>query len=292
MKKILIVGLGNVGTATVKAVQNAPDLEVCGILRREAAPAGGFPGVPVVQDVAELPEPPDAAILCLPSELSPDCAERFLSLGIPTADSFDMHDRIPELKKRLGRLAKENSVAALTAAGWDPGLDSVVRVLMEASFPNGETITDFGPGISMGHSAAARTCFGVKDALCFTLPLGQGRHRRVLYVVPKEECPQDMIRKAILESPYFEHGEVDILFDESLERFRRRDHRVKITRTETLADGSTQILTYRMSIENPVLTGNLLCCAARAVLKLSPGCYTLDEVPPRLLLPEGATPLI
>ncbi len=292
MKKILIVGLGNVGAAAAKAVQSAPDLEVCGILRRGAVPAGEFPGVPIVRDVAELPEPPDAAILCLPSEYSPDCAVRFLSLGIPTADSFDLHDRIPEVKERLGRIAKEKSVAALTAAGWDPGLDSVVRVLMEASFPKGETVTDFGPGISMGHSAAARNCAGVKDALCFTLPLGQGRHRRVLYVVPEEGCPQDEIRAAILRSPYFEHGELDILFDESLGRFRRRDHRVKITRTETLADGSTQILNYRMSIENPILTGNLLCCAARAVLKLSPGCYTLDEVPPRLLLPEGATPLI
>jgi diaminopimelate dehydrogenase len=292
MKKILIVGLGNVGTAAVRAIQSAPDLEVCGILRRGAAPAGEFPGVPVVREIAELPEPPDAAVICLPSEYAPDCAARLLSLGIPTADSFDMHDRIPEVKERLGRIAKDNAVAALTAAGWDPGLDSVVRVLMEASFPGGETVTDFGPGISMGHSAAARNCAGVKDALCFTLPLGQGRHRRVLYVVPEEGRTQEEIREAILRSPYFEHGELDILFDESLGRFRRRDHRVKITHTEALANGSTQILVYRMSIENPVLTGNLLCCASRAVLKLSPGCYTLDEVPPRLLLPEGASPLI
>ncbi|HXK77658.1 MAG TPA: diaminopimelate dehydrogenase [Oscillospiraceae bacterium] len=292
MKKILIVGLGNVGTAAVKAVQSAPDMEVCGILRRNAVPSGEFPDIPAVREVAELPEPPDAAILCLPSELAPDCAARLLALGIPTADSFDMHDRIPALKERLGRIAKEKSVAALTAAGWDPGLDSVVRVLMEASFPDGETVTDFGPGISMGHSAAARNCAGVKDALCFTLPLGQGRHRRVLYVVPEEGHPPEEVRAAILRSPYFEHGELDILFDESLGRFRRRDHRVRITRATTLADGASQILSYRMSIENPVLTGNLLCCAARAVLKLAPGCYTLDEVPPRMLLPEGATPLI
>ncbi|HPR40531.1 MAG TPA: Gfo/Idh/MocA family oxidoreductase, partial [Oscillospiraceae bacterium] len=225
MKKILIVGLGNVGTAAVKAVQSAPDMEVCGILRRNAVPSGEFPDIPAVREVAELPEPPDAAILCLPSELAPDCAARLLALGIPTADSFDMHDRIPALKERLGRIAKEKSVAALTAAGWDPGLDSVVRVLMEASFPDGETVTDFGPGISMGHSAAARNCAGVKDALCFTLPLGQGRHRRVLYVVPEEGHPPEEVRAAILRSPYFEHGELDILFDESLGRFRRRDHR-------------------------------------------------------------------
>ena len=292
MKKILIVGLGNVGTAAARAVQNATDLELCGFLRRDAAPAGSFPGVPVVRDVAQLPEPPDAAILCLPSELSPEYAARLLSLGIPTADSFDLHGRIPEVKEALGRAAKEHAVAALTAAGWDPGLDSVIRTLMLAAFPGGETTTDFGPGISMGHSVAARACPGVKDALCFTLPLGGGRHRRVLYVVPEEGRPPDTIKEAILKSPYFEHGELDILFDGDLGRFRRRDHRVKITHTETLASGSAQTLSYRMSIENPVLTGNLLCCASRAALKMSPGCYTLDEVPPRLLLPEGAAPLI
>ncbi|HNW04618.1 MAG TPA: diaminopimelate dehydrogenase [Oscillospiraceae bacterium] len=292
MKKILVVGLGNVGTAAARAIQNAPDLELCGIVRRGAAPAEAFPGVPVVRDAADLPEPPDAAVLCLPSELSPGYAARLLSLGIPTADSFDLHERIPEVKEALGRVARENSVAALTAAGWDPGLDSVVRALMEAAYPGGETVTDFGPGTSMGHSVAARACPGVKDALCFTLPLGQGQHRRVLYVVPQEGCSPGTIKEAILKNPYFEHGELDILFDGDLRRFRRRDHRVKITHTETLASGSVQTLTYRMSIENPALTGNMLCCASRAVLRLSPGCYTLDEVPPRFLLPEGAAPRI
>ena len=69
------------------------------------------------------------------------------------------------------------------AAGWDPGTDSVVRTLLEAMAPKGHTYTNFGPGMSMGHTVAVKAIPGVKDALSMTIPLGTGIHRRMVYVL-------------------------------------------------------------------------------------------------------------
>ena len=53
---------------------------------------------------------------------------------------------------------------------------------MQAMAPKGLTYTNFGPGMSMGHSVAAKAIPGVKDALSMTIPLGTGVHRRMVYV--------------------------------------------------------------------------------------------------------------
>lgn len=57
---------------------------------------------------------------------------------------------------------------------------------MESLAPKGLTYTNFGPGMSMGHSVCVRGKKGVKEALSVTIPLGEGIHRRMVYVELEE----------------------------------------------------------------------------------------------------------
>ncbi len=64
----------------------------------------------------------------------------YLSMGINTVDSYDIHTSIWELKQELDAVAKANGTVAVISAGWDPGSDSIVRTLMESCAPKGSLI--------------------------------------------------------------------------------------------------------------------------------------------------------
>ena len=181
MIRAAIVGYGNIGRFTLEALCEAEDFEVAGIVRRNTAdiPAE-LAGYKVVSDLAELDA--DVAILCTPTRKVEEYAKQALSLGINTVDSFDIHTSIVELRRSLDAEAKKAGKVSVISAGWDPGSDSVVRTLMQACAPKGITYTNFGPGMSMGHTVAVKAIDGVKAALSMTIPLGTGIHRRMVYV--------------------------------------------------------------------------------------------------------------
>lgn len=102
MVKAAIVGYGNIGKAVLEAVYAASDFELAGVVRRSTSdiPAE-LRDVTVVDDISKLPVKPDVAILCTPTRLVPEYAEKYLSMGINTVDSFDIHTQIWELKQKL-----------------------------------------------------------------------------------------------------------------------------------------------------------------------------------------------
>lgn len=184
VKKIraAVVGYGNIGKYAIEALNAADDFEIAGVVRRSVGdkPAELAP-YPVVDSIDKL-DNVDVAILCSPTRAVKDVALDILAKGINTVDSFDVHSKIVDLKHSLDPAAKANGAVSIIAAGWDPGSDSIIRALMLAMAPKGITYTNFGPGMSMGHSVAAKSIAGVKDALSITVPLGTGIHRRLVYV--------------------------------------------------------------------------------------------------------------
>ena len=153
MKKIraAVVGYGNIGRYTVESLEAAPDFEIAGVVRRQGDKDKPLELTPyeVVDDITKLKEV-DVAFLCTPTRSCPDYAERLVALGINTVDSFDIHTSILEYRTRQMENCKKAGRVSVIAAGWDPGSDSVVRVLLEALAPKGLTYTNFGPGMSMG----------------------------------------------------------------------------------------------------------------------------------------------
>ena len=174
MKKFraAVVGYGNIGKFTVEALEAAPDFEIAGIVRRQGAkdkPAE-LANYEVVDDITKLKDV-DVAILATPTRSCPEYAEKIVALGINTVDSFDIHTSILDYRTKQMENCKKAGKVSVISAGWDPGSDSIVRVLMESLAPKGLTYTNFGPGMSMGHSVCVRGKKGVKEALSVTIPL-------------------------------------------------------------------------------------------------------------------------
>ena len=286
MKNIAIAGLGNVGLAAARAVEKSPDMCLCGFIRREGERVAEFPGVPAAISAFGLPKKPDGVIICVPSRLVERFAAPLLEHGIFTADCFDIHGEIFELKKRLQAAAKTGGTAAAVGAGWDPGLDSAVRALLLAVAPEGATYTDFGPGMSMGHSAAVRALPGVADAVSMTLPAGFGEHRREVYIVPESGADKEEIEHAVLSDPYFEHDKTAVRFVDKTDSVWNTGHGVLLKRYGVSAGAGNQNFSFEMRIDNPAVTGQLLAAAMRAAFKKAPGAYLFPEIAPAELLPD------
>ena len=283
--KATIVGYGNIGHFVLDALNAAPDFEIAGVVRRSAAnPPAELNGIKVVTDIKELGKV-DVAILCTPTREVEKYAAEYLAMGINTVDSFDIHTLIPELRANLGKIAREHGTVAVISAGWDPGSDSVVRTLLEAAAPKGITYTNFGPGMSMGHTVCVKSKEGVKNALSMTIPLGTGIHRRMVYVELEPGASLEAVTAAIKADPYFASDETHVMQVESVDAVKDMGHGVHMTRKGVSGSTQNQRFEFTMSINNPALTAQILVGVARAAMRLQPGAYTMIEIPVVDLLP-------
>lgn len=288
MKKIraAVVGYGNIGRYTIEALEASRDFEIAGVVRRQGdkdKPAE-LAAYAVVDDIEKLKDV-DVAILATPTRSCPEYAAKITALGINTVDSFDIHTSILDYRTKQMENNKRTHTVSVISAGWDPGSDSVVRVLMESLAPKGLTYTNFGPGMSMGHSVCVRSKEGVRNALSVTIPLGEGIHRRMVYVELEDGAKLEDVTAAIKADPYFAHDETHVFAVASVDDVRDMGHGVNLVRKGVSGQTQNQRLEFNMSINNPALTAQVLVNVARASMRLQPGCYTMPEIPVIDLLP-------
>ena len=288
-----VVGYGNIGKYTLEALLEAPDFEIAGIVRRRGAEdcPKELEDYKVVKDIREL-EDVDVAILATPTRSVEAYAKDILALGINTVDSFDIHTKIVELRRTLDAAAKAGNAVSIISAGWDPGSDSVVRTLMESLAPKGISYTNFGPGRSMGHSVCVRSKAGVKDALSMTIPVGQGIHRRMVYVELEDGANLDEVTAAIKADPYFASDETHVFQVDSVDALNDVGHGVNLVRKGVSGQTHNQLFEFNMKINNPALTAQVLVNVARASMRQQPGCYTMIEIPVIDLLPGDKEEII
>ena len=288
MKKIraAVVGYGNIGRYSLEALEAASDFDIAGIVRRQGDKDKPLELTPydVVDDITKLKDV-DVAILALPTRLCPENAEKIVKLGINTVDSFDIHTSILDYRQKQMEVCKQAGRVSVISAGWDPGSDSIVRVLLQSLAPKGLTYTNCGPGMSMGHSVCVRSKEGVKNALSVTIPLGEGIHRRMVYVELEDGATLEQVTAEIKADPYFAHDETHVFAVSSVDEVRDMGHGVNLVRKGVSGKTPNQRMEFNMSINNPALTGQILVNVARASMRLQPGCYTMPEIPVIDMLP-------
>ena len=287
--RVAIVGYGNIGRCAVEAVFAAPDMEIAGIIRRKgtAEMSNILPNIQIIDEKTDISAlgKVDVALLCKPTRQIKEYAEKFLSQGIHTVDSFDIHDSIVDLRRDLDSIAKKHQSVAIISAGWDPGSDSCIRALLEAAAPIGITYTDFGPGMSMGHTVAVKAKPGVIDALSVTIPKGTGVHRRMVYIQVEEGMDIEQISQNIKTDPYFCNDETYVISVPDVSALTDKGHGVHLTRKGRSSGADNQLFTFDMRINNPALTAQIMISCARAACRQSPGAYTIIEIPLIDLLP-------
>ncbi|MEN9918118.1 MAG: hypothetical protein RL662_554 [Bacteroidota bacterium] len=277
--RAVIVGYGNIGKYVLDAIINAPDIEVVGIVRRNPSDVPAeLKDYKVVASIKELKDV-DVAVLCTPTRSVEAYAKECLELGISTVDSYDIHGGIVDLRRSLDVVAKANKAASIISAGWDPGTDSMIRSMFEFMAPKGISYTNFGPGMSMGHTVAVKAIKGVKEALSMTIPLGTSIHRRMVYIELEEGSKFEDVAAAIKADDYFVHDETHVTLVDNVDDLKDMGHGVNMIRKGVSGSTQNQLLEFNMKINNPALTAQVLVASVRAVLKQQPGAYTMIEVP-------------
>ncbi len=281
MKKInaIVVGSGNVGLKVIDVLLHTNDFNLVGAIRRNGEPIAQYPNLEVKTSVDQFSEKIDVAFLAIPTREVPKQAKEFLAQGIHTVDSYDIHSSILDVKKELEVVAKESGAVAVVSSGWDPGTDSIVRAMLMAMAPKGMTYTNFGPGMSMGHTVAVKAIEGVKNALSMTMPTGAGVHRRLVYVELADGAIAEAVESTIKSDPYFINDETHVRFVDDVDALKDVGHGVEMTRKGVSGSTGNQNFMFKMSIDNPALTAQVMVSSGRAATRLQSGAYTLIEIP-------------
>lgn len=284
MIKAAVVGYGNIGRYVIEALNESTDFEIAGIVRRDCNHIPDeLKSYHVTSSLADLDA--DVAILCTPTRKVEEYALQALALGMNTVDSYDIHSGIVDLRRTLDNEARKQGRVSIISAGWDPGSDSLVRTLLQACAPKGITYTNFGPGMSMGHTVAVKAIDGVKAALSMTIPVGTSIHRRMVYVELNEGYKLDEVAAKIKADPYFAHDETHVIEVPCVDDVIDMGHGVNMVRKGVSGKTQNQRFEFNMSINNPALTAQMLVNVARATMRQQPGAYTMIEIPVVDLLP-------
>jgi len=311
--RIGIYGYGNLGKGVELAVYNNPDMELAGIFTRRN-PSSFTPlykdsKVFSINDAPKMKNDIDVMILCggsatdLPQQ-GPEICSMF-----NTVDSFDTHAKISEYFTTMNTTAEKSNTLSLISCGWDPGLFSLNRSLLESILPTGENYVFYGKGLSQGHSDAIRRIKGVKNAVQYTIPYedsvqkvraGENPHfssaREVMwrecFVVLEDNAEPEKVEKEIKEMPnYFEPYNTVVHFiseEELKEKHSGMPHGGFVLRSGKTSNGTNQIAEFSLKLDsNPEFTGSVLVAYARAIYKMRQqgltGAITVLDVPVSLL---------
>ena len=315
--RIGIYGYGNLGKGVETAIYNNKDIELVGIFTRRnpSSLKALHDDVKIyhVDDAKNLQDKIDVMILCggsatdLP-EQTPEVAKMF-----NTVDSFDTHARIPEYFASVNKEAKDANHLSLISCGWDPGLFSLNRALLESILPNGTNYVFYGRGLSQGHSDAIRRIKGVKNAVQYTVPYDESVEKvrngenpkfesvrevmwRECFVVLEDGADEKEIEKEIKEMPnYFEPYNTVVHFISEEELHKNHSgmpHGGFVLRSGNTSEGVNQVAEFSLKLDsNPEFTASVLVAYARGVHRLSKegktGAVTVLDIPVSYLLPKS-----
>ena len=316
--RIGIVGYGNVGKGAIKAVNAAPDMELGGIFTRrdpalletDGCDFAVFP----VSAAEKMTGDIDVMLLCGGSATDlPEQGPYYASL-FNTVDSYDNHTDILNYMEAIGAAAKNTT--AIMAAGWDPGLFSIMRIFSESILPDGASYTFWGKGVSQGHSDAIRHIEGVRHAVQYTIPVGSAvdavrsgtrpelsvrdKHLRECFVVAQPGADKASIEESIKSMPhYFADYDTTVSFietDEFMAKHSSMPHGGMALRSGNTGE-NTHVMELSLKLDsNPEFTGSILAVYARAAFRMSGeglfGVKTVFDVPPSYLSEKDRRSLI
>jgi len=294
--RVAVVGCGHIGAPAVRAVQLAADMVLTGVVDLDCRLADVhrmYPDIPIASELDALPEKPDAAVLAVPTRAVEQVASAVLAQGICTVDCFDMHgDPFIHLRSTLDPIARQHNTTAILCSGVDPGVSTMVRALFEIWTPTGLTYVRYGPGMSMGHTVAAKSYPGVRDALSITRPGDPGCHKRELYLELEDGADFESVKSQVMQDPYFAHDDVRVFQVDDVTPLVDTGHRIEVFRKGGSSGIDNQLLEFQTTFNNPASTAQIMVASARAAVRMPPGAYTMLEVPLLTFLPGPVEPLV
>ena len=318
--RVAIAGYGNLGKGIESQISKNPDMElVCVFTRRDPSSLQIKSSVPVVNmnDKDKWKDKIDVVFLCggsatdLPTQ-GPEFASMF-----NTVCSFDTHAKALEYSQTLSKATSLGNTIAMMSIGWDPGLFSHMRLLINSILPDSKVYTFWGEGVSQGHSDAIRRIEGVKDARQYTVPVVESldkirsgetpdftkreMHKRVCYVVAEENADKLKIENEIKNMPnYFDEYDTTVNFisyEELLQNHSKLPHGGSVIGVGKTSSDVKQVVEFSLDLDsNPEFTSSVLIAYGRATYRMwqngERGCKNFSDVPPKYLSPMDYTDII
>lgn len=312
--KIAIAGYGNLGKAVLEAAEEKGGISVVGVFSRRdiktLSVSGKTPMYPF-GSIKNFEGEVDVVINCMGSARDLPLTTPYLASSFNVVDSFDTHAKIPEHFEVVDRAAKAAGKTAVISVGWDPGLFSLARVYMKSVLDGARIHTFWGRGVSQGHTDAIREIDGVLFAREYTVPIesavesvknGGGEvlsekqtHRRICYVVPKENADTAEIEEKIKNMPeYFKGYETTVNFislDDFLLEHKSMAHAGSVIGINKNSDGLNRLEFSLSAASNPKITAGILLAFARGCVRMNQtgeiGCKTVFDIRPREIF-EGS----
>ncbi len=318
--RVAIAGYGNLGKGIESQISKNPDMKlVCVFTRRAPSSLQIKSSVPVVNmnDKDKWKDKIDVVFLCggsatdLPTQ-GPEFASMF-----NTVCSFDTHAKALEYSKSLSKATSAGNTIAMMSIGWDPGLFSHMRLLINSILPDSKVYTFWGEGVSQGHSDAIRRIEGVKDARQYTVPVVESldkirsgetpdftkreMHKRVCYVVAEENADKVKIENEIKNMPnYFDEYDTTVNFisyEELLQNHSKLPHGGTVIGVGKTSSDVKQVVEFSLNLDsNPEFTSSVLIAYGRATYRMwqngERGCKNFSDVPPKYLSPMDYTDII
>ena len=311
--RVAIAGYGNLGKGIESQISKNPDMElVCIFTRRDPKSLKTNSSVPVVlsEEAVNWKDKIDVVFLCGGSATDlPVQGPKFASI-FNTVCSFDTHAKAFEYSKKMEEAAKSGDTIAMTSIGWDPGLFSLMRLLISSILPSSKTYCFWGEGVSQGHSDAIRRIEGVKDARQYTIPVKESMdrirngetpeftkrqmHTRLCYVVAEEGADKDRIEKEIKSFPnYFDEYDTTVNFiseEELKEKHSGLPHGGTVIGVGETSKGINQLVDFSLKLDsNPEFTASVMLAYGRATYNMwkngERGYKNFSDVPPKYLSP-------
>ncbi len=207
--------------------------------------------------------------------------------------AYDIHSDLSSFLENADRVAKQNQTIAVLGIGWDPGLLSLARALSFSVFPEVSPKTEWGVGVSEGHSHAIQRIHGVREGIQYTHPTENG-HRRVCYVVcdAGEEKRIEWEIKRMKEYFSPQTTEVHFISEDEFQKNHKGNafHRGKVS--ATLPDDSASI-SFEVSMKrNPDFTARIMLAYIVALQRFrekgSFGAFSPLDIPLSYLLEKNA----
>lgn len=318
--RVAIAGYGNLGKGIESQIGKNSDMElVCIFTRRDPASLNINSSVPVVSttEMANWKGKIDIVFLCGGSATDlPSQGPAFASM-FNTVCSFDTHAKALEYSKSMDAASKQGNTIAMTSIGWDPGLFSLMRLLIGSILPNSKVYSFWGEGVSQGHSDAIRRIEGVKDARQYTIPVKESMdkvrngetpeftkremHTRLCYVVAEDGADKERIEKEIKNFPnYFDEYDTTVNFiseEELKEKHTGLPHGGTVIGVGETSKGIKQVVEFSLDLDsNPEFTSSVMLAYGRATYRMwqngERGAKNFSDVAPKYLSPMNYEDII
>ena len=276
-RRIAVVGFGRLGQACCTALQDADDLELAGIVRRETSPSrlpAPLADATVARDVSELGEV-HAALVCVPTLLVRSVAEEILKQRVPIVECARLEgDALAAHHKALDAYARRRKVAAVVAAGWDPGASQLFQRLFGLFIPVGQTVLSNRPGVSLHHTAAAEGIAGVAGALATQFRGADGRLTHYIYVELAPHADLERVTADVVTQPAFAGEQVIVLPVDSTAALEATGHGAIIERRGASQAGPHPALLLEARFDVHAFAARVMVDALRLLPAATGGALT------------------